>query len=48
MDKNGWMSKVTPIMGYERGPIARSLCNRDRQKRINSLTPRIKYENPVA
>lgn len=48
MDKNGWMSKVVPIMGFERGPAARSLCNRDRQKRINSLTPRVKYENPMA
>lgn len=48
MDKNGWMSKVIPIMGFERGPAARSLCNKDRQKRISSLTPRIKYENPVA
>jgi hypothetical protein len=42
------MSKVIPIMGFERGAIARSLNNRDRQQRINSLTHRTIYDNPVA
>lgn len=43
MDKNGWMSPVMPIMGFERTEDARNLSNRDRQKRISSLKPRIIY-----
>jgi hypothetical protein len=48
MDKNGWMSPVVPIMGFERGEDARSLCNRDRKQRIMSMKPRINYQNPTA
>lgn len=48
MDKNGWMSEVVPIMGFERGQTARALSNRDRQNRINSLKPKPVYENPTA
>ena len=48
MDKNGWMSSVVPIMGFEKTEHARSLCNRDRQHRINSLQVRPNYENPTA
>lgn len=48
MEKNGWMSPVVPIMGFERTEDARALSNRDRQSRINSLKPKIVYDNPTA
>jgi hypothetical protein len=48
MDKNGWMSPVVPIMGFERTEKARVLSNRDRQNRINSLKVKPAYENPAA
>ena len=48
MDKNGWMSPVIPIMGFERGEKERFLNNRDREQRINSLKPKINYTNPTA
>jgi hypothetical protein len=45
MDRNGWMSPVMPIMGFERGEQARQFSNRDREKRIRSLKPRPLYEH---
>lgn len=48
MDKNGWMSPVIPIMGFERTEDARALSNKDRQNRINSLKPKAIYDNPAA
>ena len=42
------MSPVIPIMGFERGEKERGLNNRDRQNRIQSMKPRIVYENPTA
>ncbi len=30
MDKNGWMSAVVPMMGFERTEKARFFSNRDR------------------
>ena len=38
------MSTVMPMIGSEE---ARNLSNRDRKNKINSLKPRIKYENTV-
>lgn len=37
MDKNGWMSKVHKLMGYERSETARACSNRDRQLRMRHL-----------
>ena len=39
---------MIPIMGFERGDKERELNNRDRKNRIQSMKPRIGYENPVA
>jgi hypothetical protein len=47
MDKNGWMAPVMPIMGFERTEEARDLSNAARRNRINSLKPRVEYENPA-
>ena len=37
MDKNGWMSKVHKLMGYERTETSRGLSNKDRALRIKNL-----------
>lgn len=37
MDKNGWMSKVHKLMGFERSETSRGLSNRDRTLRIKNL-----------
>ena len=47
MDKNGWISAVMPLMGFERTDDARNVSNAVRKKRINSLKPRVAYENPA-
>jgi hypothetical protein len=43
MDKNGWMSPVTTIMGFERNENARLISNQERERRIKSLKPKMKY-----
>lgn len=37
MDKNGWMSKVHKLMGFERSETSRAISNRDRTLRIKQL-----------
>ena len=43
MDKNGWMNKVYKMSGFERTDKAREASNKDRERRIASLTRKKVY-----